>query len=86
MAPLQKPIPLSPYRLEIIKKSYGLSTDEEACQPSVLRELYEKTSTGQSDEVVKEDRMIEMNNIKVKISIIRPVGSEDKELPVILFL
>ncbi|GAN02440.1 esterase [Mucor ambiguus] len=85
--PEYKPFPLAPKAAEIIKSVYNIESDEEACQPRIVRDFFDKaTEQIETSPVEKEDREITHNNIKVNISILRPVGSKDKVLPVIMFL
>ncbi|GAA5815939.1 hypothetical protein MFLAVUS_009458 [Mucor flavus] len=84
---MYKPVPTAPRFLEAIKDIYGLTTDEEAGQPKYVREFTDQASAMvESSAVEKQDLEIVFNNIKVNISILRPVGSKDKVLPVIMYL
>jgi HSP20 family molecular chaperone IbpA len=83
-----EPFPLSAEMLKTFKMIGNIPTDEEATRPSVVRKFFDDiaASTMPVPEVEKQDLDIEMNNIKVNISILRPVGTKDKVLPTILFL
>jgi hypothetical protein len=88
MSTKYEPFPIASKVINIIKGIYNIATDEEAGQPAVLRKFFDEVvgPTIEVPEVEKEDRDIEMNGIKVNISILRPVGYKDKVLPTILFL
>ncbi|GAA5806071.1 hypothetical protein HPULCUR_011599 [Helicostylum pulchrum] len=79
--------PLQPALIEAVKSTYGLETNEEACQPAIAREFLNKMfEVKNAPEVKKQDLVIEHDGIKVSISILRPLGFQDKVLPVIMFL
>lgn len=81
------PMPMQPKVIEAIKSTYDITDDEEAAQPRLVREFFHAVSANiEVAKVDKQDIDIEMNNIKVNISILRPVNSKDKVLPIILFL
>lgn len=85
--PEYKPFPLVPKITSIIKSIYDIESDEEACQPRIVRDFFDKAAEQiETAPVDKEDREITCNNIKVNISILRPPKSKDKVLPVIMFL
>lgn len=83
-----KPVPTAPRILEMIKEVYGLDSVEEAGQPKYIREFSDQALAAmiETAAVEKQDLEIEFNSIKVNISILRPPGSKDKILPVIMFL
>lgn len=79
--------PLQPALIATVKSTYGLETNEEACQPAIVREfLNEMFEVKNVPEVEKQDLVIEHGGLKVSISILRPLGSQDKILPVIMYL
>lgn len=81
------PMPMQPKVIEAIKSAYDITDDEEAAQPRLVREFFHALSANiEVAKVDKQDIDIEMNNIKVNISILRPADSKDKVLPTILFL
>jgi hypothetical protein len=82
-----KPFPLTPKIISLLKSVSGIQDDDEACQPAVVREFFDEAAAQfDAAEVEREDREIIYNHIKVNISILRPPGSKDKVLPVIMFL
>lgn len=82
-----KPFPLHPKMTALIKSQYNIQDNDEANQPYNVRKFFkEAAAIIEAPKVEKEDREIVYNNIKVSISILRPIGSKDKVLPVILFL
>ncbi|CEP14669.1 hypothetical protein [Parasitella parasitica] len=85
--PEYKPFPLAPKITAVIKSVYNIESDQEACQPRIVRDFFDKAAEQiEAAPVEKEDREIVCNNIKVNISILRPLGSKDKVLPVVMFL
>ncbi|KAG2212734.1 hypothetical protein INT47_000711 [Mucor saturninus] len=85
---MYKPFPLTPQIIHLLKETYGLKTDEEAGQPAVFRDFVDTSSAMMSTaaEVEKQDMKIELGGIHVSISVLRPVRSGQKILPIILFL
>lgn len=84
---MYKPFPLVPHMLQLLKETYELKTDEEAGQPAIFRDFVDKSSAMiEVAAVEKQDLEIEWNQIKLSISVLRPVGSKQKVLPIILFL
>jgi acetyl esterase len=82
-----EPFPLNEKVVDIIKGMYEIPTTEDACQPHIVRDFFDKAAAMiKTAEVEKEDREIEFNHIKVNISILRPHGSKDKVLPVVIYL
>lgn len=82
-----EPFPLVDKVVDIIKGMYDIPNTEDACQPNIVRDFFDKVAAMvEVAEVEKEDREIEFNKIKVNISILRPVGSKDKVLPVVMYL
>ncbi|KAI7900952.1 alpha/beta hydrolase fold-domain-containing protein [Cokeromyces recurvatus] len=88
--PKYKPYPIPLAIISQIKSVYNIDSDEEACQPAIIREFYDTLYANQLEgikEVKKEDREITFNGIKVNISILRPSNTPLNEvLPVMLFL
>lgn len=84
---MYKPYPLTPDIVSVLKDTYQLATDEEVSQPAIFRDFVDKSCASiDASPVDKQDLEIEFNHIKVNISILRPVGSEQKIIPVILYL
>lgn len=82
-----KPFPLAPKIVDIIKDIYDLKSEKEACQPAIVRDFFDKASAVvEAAPVEKQDLEIEFDHVKVHISILRPLGSKDKVLPVIMYL
>lgn len=82
-----EPMPMQPKVIEAIKSAYNITSDEEAGQPHLVREFFHAVSANiEVAKVEKQDIDIEMNNVKVNISILRPVDSKDKVLPTIVYL
>jgi acetyl esterase len=82
-----KPFPLSPKIIPLLKSISGIEDDDEACQPAVVRKFFDQAAAQfDAAEVERQDREILYNHIKVNISILRPSGSKNKVLPVIMFL
>lgn len=79
------PIPLNLPTIELIKQILDVSA-EEACTHESVRRFMSATAMPIDDTVQKEDRTIEIDNIKVDISIVRPLEYKNKVLPVILLL
>ncbi|KAG2230142.1 alpha/beta hydrolase fold-domain-containing protein [Thamnidium elegans] len=79
--------PLQPALIEAVKSTYGLETNEEACQPAISRRFLNKMfEVKNAPEVEKQDLVIQHDGLKVSVSILRPLGSQDKVLPVLMFL
>jgi acetyl esterase len=82
-----KPFPINPGFLAAIKSTLSIESDEDASQVTTIRKfLDEMACQVKVPKVDREDRIIEYGDIKVKISILRPVGSKDEVLPVVLFM
>ena len=79
-------VPLPPYIIDLIARAFGISP-EEAAKPETMQLLKERMeSMNEPGNVEKEDRTIEFDHVKVDITIIKPLGHENKTLPVILYL
>ncbi len=83
----RKPFPLEPKYATKIKSIFDLATDSEATNPIILRSIADTLLTPtETTEVERDDRKIEFNGVKVNITVLRPLGSKDKELPVVLYM
>ncbi|KAG1367229.1 hypothetical protein G6F61_013091 [Rhizopus arrhizus] len=81
-----EPIPLPSFVIEIIANAFGISP-EEAAKPENMKLLRERMeSMKEPGNVETEDRTIEFDHVKADITIIKPLGHENKTLPVILYL
>jgi hypothetical protein len=80
-----KPFPLSVDLIPVIKSTLGLTSDAEAATLDTFRRFLDVTVSRKPD-TDQEDREIVYGDIKVKVSILRPRGSKDEVLPVILFM
>ncbi|KAI8376647.1 hypothetical protein EDC96DRAFT_281277 [Choanephora cucurbitarum] len=79
--------PTPPGAIPNIKRALNLQTDEEAYDLQNIRKYYDLSIINlPAPEVNKQDKEITSNGYTVKISILRPVDSEDTVLPVILYL
>lgn len=82
-----KAFPIGPKLIPLLKSVSGIEDVEEACQPAVVREFFDQAATQiDAAEVERQDREIIHNDVKVRISILRPPGSKENVLPVIMFL
>ncbi|RCI06155.1 hypothetical protein CU098_013613 [Rhizopus stolonifer] len=90
---MTKPFPFPPNLAAIVKSTLNLKTEEEACLPHNARAFFDemsgmtferpdKDAKKQYKDVEKQDMVINSNGYKVKISILRPMGSKDQILPV----
>ncbi|KAI7860037.1 alpha/beta hydrolase fold-domain-containing protein [Circinella umbellata] len=65
-------------------------TEEEVTQPSAVRKVFDLNAAQmlppKPDSIVEQDIFITQNNISVKITHIRPAGSENMVLPAILYI
>ena len=84
-----KPFPLHPFLVNAFKEQMGM-TEEEVTQPSAVRKVFDLNAAQmlppKPDSVVEQDILISQNNISVKITHIRPAGSENMVLPAILYM
>jgi hypothetical protein len=81
-----KPFPVADKIADLLVDLTNLPR-EEACQPCNVRHFFnDAASQIEKAPVEREDRKIQFDNIEVEISILRPIGSKGKKLPVILFL
>ncbi|KAG1367246.1 hypothetical protein G6F61_013076 [Rhizopus arrhizus] len=81
-----EPVPLPPLVIDTLAKAFGISP-EEAAKPENMKLLRERMeSMKEPGNVEKEDRTIEFDHVKADITIVKPLGHENKTLPVILYL
>ena len=84
-----KPFPLHPFLVNGFKEQMGM-TEEEVTQPSAVRKVFDLNAAQmlppKPDSVVEQEILITQNNISVKITHIRPAGSENVVLPAILYM
>ncbi|KAI8049797.1 alpha/beta hydrolase fold-domain-containing protein [Gilbertella persicaria] len=84
---MSKPLLLSPQTIPLAKSILKVETDEEACEPHNVRIFFDHMSAMTiAPEVEKQDMEINANGYKIHISVLRPIGSKDTVLPVILFI
>lgn len=81
-----EPVSLPPFAIDIIAKAFGISP-EEAANPENMQVLRERLeSMKEPGNVETEDRTIEFDHVKADLTIVKPLGHENKTLPVILYL
>ncbi|KAG1047363.1 hypothetical protein G6F43_010183 [Rhizopus delemar] len=80
------PVPLPPFAIDMIANTCGISP-EEATNPENIQRFRERLeSMKEPGNVETEDRTIEFDHVKVDLTIVKPLGHENKILPVILYL
>jgi hypothetical protein len=82
-----RPFPTNPAFIAAIKSTFNIDSDQEASQVETIRRFSdEMASQVKVPKVDRQDLTIEQGDIKVNISILRPVGSKDEILPVLLYM
>ncbi|KAI9307223.1 Alpha/Beta hydrolase protein [Cunninghamella echinulata] len=82
---MYEPFPAHPLIREIVTAQTGLPEDQ-ALQPNIVRKFFsEQAATIPVADALREERIVQVDSLNIKLTFIRPHGSENKTLPIILF-
>ncbi|CAO3639759.1 unnamed protein product [Cunninghamella blakesleeana] len=83
---MYKPFPAHPLIRQMLTQQTGLP-ENQALQPHLVRKfLSEQAAAGMEvEDALRQEQIIQVGALKIKLILVRPHGTENKVLPIILF-